>query len=416
MSHVSHQAATSPQLKRGLALPHVVLYGLGVTIGAGIYVLVGPAAAQAGVHAPFAFILAALVMAPTALSLAELTSRFPVSAGEAAFVREGLQSPGLSLLVGFGVVAVGVISAAAISLGSAGYIRSFLDLPNGTLIPLVVLAMGAIAAWGIVESVSLAALMTVIEIGGLLLIVATGLWHDPGLVARIPEIVPTTFAPVVWSGIIASSLLAFFAFIGFEGIVNIAEEAKDPLRTLPRGIFLTLGIATLLYLLVSAIAIFTVGPEELAQSEAPLGTVFGHVTGAPPQILAAIAIVATLNGIVIQMIMASRVIYGLAVQGSLPPWLARVSPTTQTPLVATGLVMATVLVLALGFPLDGLAEMTSRVTLVIFTLTNLSLVFLKWRGQAAAAASFVVPMAVPIAGTIICAGFLAGDILSRLAG
>src|SRR5688572_11013446 len=158
-------------LKRSLGLPLTVLYGLGVTIGAGIYVLVGATAARSGFQAPLAFVIAALVMAPSAATFAELASRLPTSAGEAAYVKEGFQSDRLALFVGLLVAAIGIVSAAAIARGSAGYIREFLDWPFDVIVLLVILLMGAVAAWGIVESVAFAGAMTLIEIGGLLVII-----------------------------------------------------------------------------------------------------------------------------------------------------------------------------------------------------------------------------------------------------
>ena len=164
-------ARQPPGLKRVLGLTLVVLYGLGVTIGAGIYVLIGATAGQAGIYAPVSFCIAALVMAPTAASCAELSSRMPVSAGEAAYVREGLNSRGLALAVGLLVVTAGVVSAATVAIGAAGYISVFIGAPDDLIITLVVLAMGLAAAWGILESVFLAGVLTLIEIGGLALIV-----------------------------------------------------------------------------------------------------------------------------------------------------------------------------------------------------------------------------------------------------
>ncbi len=158
--------AQKPGLVRSLSLPLAVLFGLGVTIGAGIYVLIGATAGRAGMHAPLAFLIAALVMAPTAASFAELASRLPVSAGEAAYVGAGFRSEFLARGVGLMVIAVGIISAAAIAKGSAGYIREFVTLPAAAITAIVILAMGAVAAWGILLSVSVAALMTLIEIGG----------------------------------------------------------------------------------------------------------------------------------------------------------------------------------------------------------------------------------------------------------
>ena len=394
------------RLTRALTLPLVVLYGLGVTIGAGIYVLIGAAAGAAGSAAPLAFVLAALVMAPSGLSFAELAQRMPVSAGEAAYAAAAFRSRLLTLAVGLMVAVIGIVSASAISLGAVGYIRVFLDWPHAVLTPLVVLAMGAVAAWGIRESVSLAAVMTLIEIGGLVIVILAGLIWGSGA----DTIVATEAAGTIPAGgLFTASLLAFFAFVGFESIVNVAEEVKDPLRTVPRAIFLTLVVATALYVLVTLAALRTVSPGELAGSEAPLALVFSRATGGSPAFLGAIAIIATLNGIVVQFIMASRVLYGLADRGEMPALLARVSPVTHTPLVATGLVVALAFGLAASFPIAGLAEWTSRLTLLVFGIVNAALLVLKWRSEPSPEGAMNLPIAVPAAGTVVSAGFLLAE-------
>jgi amino acid transporter len=395
-----------PGLRRTLSLWHVVLYGLGVTIGAGIYVLIGDAAGYAGMHAPFAFVIAAIVMAPTALSLAELATRYPVSAGEAAFVGAAFERKALSVLVGMLVIGVGVVSAAAIALGSVGYIRVFLDLPNSVLLTAVVFGMAIVAAWGIEESVTLAAAMTIVEIGGLLIVVIASLIARPDSLPAIADTLTPELDGTVWLGILSAGLIAFFAFIGFEGIVNVAEEVKDPTVTLRHAIYLTLGISTFLYLLVASVSVVIVPPAELGRSEAPLALVFERATGASPRWLSAIAIIATLNGVIVQMIMASRVIYGLADQGHLPQVLARVSPATATPLVATSLVAVAVYILAMFLPLAALAEWTSRITLIVFALVNAALVRIKLRGDPAPPGVIAQPIAVPAVGALICVAFL----------
>ena len=398
-----------PGLKRVLGLTLVVLYGLGVTIGAGIYVLIGATAGQAGIYAPVSFCIAALVMAPTAASFAELSTRMPVSAGEAAYVREGLNSRGLALIVGLLVVTAGVVSAAAVAIGAAGYISVFIEAPDGLIISLVVLAMGLAAAWGILESVFLAGVLTLIEIGGLAVIVVAGIGNDPSIVLRFGEVVPGSFDPLIWSGVFSAGLLAFFAFIGFEDLVNIAEEVKEPLKVLPWAIFLTLVLSTLIYVSVVSIAVLSVPLEGLAASKAPLGYVYERVTGGSSLVISAIAVVATLNGIIVQMIMASRVLYGLSAQGDLPGILSQISPATRTPLIATALVAAIILVLSLAFPIEGLAEMTSRVTLTIFSLVNLALLRLKLREDAPPEDIFTVGLWVPVAGLSASLLLLAHD-------
>ncbi|MGE0767464.1 MAG: APC family permease [Hyphomicrobiaceae bacterium] len=402
--------AAKPALSRSLNLTLAVLFGLGVTVGAGIYVLIGATASRAGIHAPLAFLVAAIVMAPTAASFAELATRWPVSAGEAAFVREGFGSDRLALIVGFMVAAVGVISAAAIARGSSGYIRDFVDLPTPIVTVGVVLLMGGIAARGILESVTVASIMTLIEIGGLLVIVIAGAIAVPDIGSRAPELWSGLSDTGVLTAMLSTSLLAFFAFIGFEGLANIAEEVIEPQRNLPRAIFLTLAISTLLYMSVVWVTVISVPHDELGTAQAPLSLVFRRLTGASPSAISAIAIVATANGIIVQMVMASRVIYGLADRGMLPAALARIHPTTSSPIVAAALVVGLVLCLAVVFPLESLAELTSILTLLIFASVNAALVNIKYRGISGPAGGFVVPIIVPIAGVLLCLGLGAAAI------
>lgn len=397
-------------LVRSLNLPLAILFGLGVTVGAGIYVLIGATAGRAGMHAPIAFLLAALVMAPTAASFAEFSSRMPVSAGEAAYVGAGFGSTRLARLVGLMVIVVGIISAAAIAKGSAGYVREFVDLPALFIVALVVTMMGAVAAWGILQSVLLASAMTVIEVAGLVAVVFFGVVKTPDFLARLPEVTAGLGQSAAVAGIISASMLAFFAFIGFEGLANIAEEVKDPQRNLPRAIFITLALSTLFYITVVWIALISVPRDELAAASAPLSLVFQRVTGASPAAISGIAIVATINGIIALIVMASRVIYGMADRQMLPAVLAGVNSYTRTPVNATVLVTAAVLILSIAFPLESLAEATSLLTLVIFALVNAALVRLKRRTGLAPAGCFTVPMAVPIAGCLLCLTLLLGGL------
>ncbi|MGH6814402.1 MAG: APC family permease, partial [Hyphomicrobiaceae bacterium] len=405
---------SSPPLKRSLTLVHAVLYGLGVTIGAGIYVLIGAAAARAGMHAPLAFVLAALTMGSTAASFAELGSRMPVAAGEAAYVRAALNSDRLAVAVGILVVAIAVVSAAAITAGSAGYIAVFLKLPDRIIIAGVALAMGAIAAWGIKESVVFAGLMTIIEVGGLLVLIGAGILYEPALITRLPETIPPLGSVGALTGILSATLLAVFAFVGFEGLVNIAEELEDPQRTLPRAIFLTLALTTLFYVLVVWVALVAVPPRELAASQAPLALVFQRLTGLSPAVMSLIAIVATLNGIIVQIVLAARVLYGLGRQGNLPKTLARVNPLTRTPLVATALTTGCVLLFALLLPLERLADLTSRLTLVVFALVNAALIVIKRREIETPGGFYVAPRWMPWAGLASCLVFLTIDHVAML--
>ena len=303
-------------LRRRLGLPLLVLYGTGITVGAGIYVLIGAVAGYAGVYAPWSFVLAAAAMAFTVASYAELSTRFPVSAGEAAYVKAAFQSRLLARLTGLLTIAIGVVCSSAVAVGSAGYIQQFIDLPQGVIVVAVIVMLGAVASWGILESVLLASVFTLIEVGGLLAIIVAAAHADLPILSPLVQPLPLEAATL--SGIAFASLLAFFAFVGFEDLANVVEEAKVPHRDIPRAMVLTLLISTILYVAVVGIAISAVPAHLLASSPAPLSLVFRQVAGVSPATISAIAIVATLNTILAQMTMAARVIYGMARQGDLP--------------------------------------------------------------------------------------------------
>ncbi|POR50346.1 APC family permease [Bosea psychrotolerans] len=400
-------------LLRTLTLAHAVLYGLGVTIGAGIYVLVGTAAGRSGMHAPLAFLGAALVMAFTAATFAELGTRMPVSASEAAYVETAFKRRWLSLAVGLLVVATATISAATISVGSAGYVAIFLDWPAPWIITGVVLAMGLIACLATVQSVTFAGIMTLIEVGGLLLIIVAGLGSGSKLLTRLPEAWPGFDDMSAWVGLSSTTLIAVFAFIGFEHIVNVAEEMKEPRRTLPRALFLTLGLTALIYAVVVWVAVVAVPPQELALSSAPLALVFERQTGLPLVTMSAIAVVATLNGIIVHMIMIARVVYGMAEQGNLPRALTKLNTTTGTPLLATALGVSAILVLSLSVPLAGLADFTSRFTLIIFAIVNIALIRIKRQEGEPPPDIFLCPGWVPFAGLGTSLLLLLFDLMAR---
>lgn len=398
-------------LRRTLGLPMLVLYGLGVTIGAGIYVLVGEAVGRAGIYAPAAFFLSAVVMGFTAGSFVELSGRVPQAAAEAVYVERAFKRPWLTVVVGMAVLIDAMIAAAAISLGAAGYLGVLVPLAESVLVAGVVVSMATLAAWGIRESVGVAAVMTIVEVLGLMAIVGAGLWADPGMLKDLPEAIPHPTDTLALSGVFAASLLAFFAFIGFDDIVNLVEEAKDPLWALPRAIWITLGLVTLIYVLVSFVAVQAVPLAELAASTAPVSLLFERLTGIGPLWITLIAIMATMNGVVIILIMAARVAYGLAREGRLPGWLGEVSSRTRTPLNATVVVALVVLVMALFAPLHLLAEATSAIMLAIFVMVNLALIWLKLWGDPPPQGGMTVPLFVPVLGVVTCLVLLIGPLV-----
>ncbi|MEN8174309.1 MAG: amino acid permease [Pseudomonadota bacterium] len=402
-----------PTLRRSLSLPLLVLYGLGTTIGAGIYALTGEVARNAGLFAPGAFLLASLLATFTAFSFAEMSSRFPRSAGEAIYVMKGLRAAHLGHAVGFLVALAGCVSGATIVHGFLGYLATFTALPDPLVIAVLVLLLGLIAVWGITESVMLAALFTLVEIGGLLFVMVSAR-DSLLLLPDYPARLANEWSIATLTGILGASLVAFYAFLGFEDMVNVAEEVKRVRRTLPLAIILTLGVTAVLYVLLALVAILTVPVDELGASPAPLALVYERATGRHAGIISTIALFAMVNGALIQVIMASRVLYGLARVGALPPWLGGINRRTRTPLRATAAVTGLMMVLALWFPLARLAELTSTLTLVVFSLVNLALWVLKGR-EPAANGTFRVPRWIPFTGFVVSTCYVVYGIV-RLSG
>ena len=386
------------ELKRTIGLPLLLFFGLGNILGAGIYVLIGKVAGEAAMYTPIAFLIAAVVAGFSAFSYSELSARYPLSAGEAIYIEEGFHITALSRLTGLLIALAGMVSAATISRGVYGYFQYFIELPEVFVVAGIILLLGLLAIWGISQSVTAAALLTVVEIGGLLLII----WAGSDYLHDIPEQMDSLLPPmqfITWSGILLGTFLAFFAFIGFEDMVNIAEEVKDPKRTLPMGILLALFIATIIYTLVSLIAVLALDQNTLANSDAPLADILASTSDINPKIISIIGIFAILNGALIQIIMASRIFYGMANKGWLWKGLAVVSDKTQTPVRATWLIIIIIMSLALWFPLESLARATSYLVLIVFTLVNAALLSIK-RTHPPVEGVPQIPIWVPVAGFI----------------
>jgi len=251
------------------------------------------------------------------------------------------------------------------------------------------------------ESVGIAGFLTLVEIAGLFFVIYYGFKIKPDLLQEWGSLIPP-FELSAWAGISAAGLLAFFAFIGFEDLANIAEEVKDPRRSLPKAIILTILIATAIYLAVVSVVVLTVPMDRLSASASPLALLFEQADARTRASFNLIAAVATINGVLIQMIMSSRVLYGLAAKGQLPERLAYVSPKTHTPVYATILVVSLILILALFLPIARLAEMTSQITLTVFSFVNLALIVFKARNKSRDEDVFTVPMAIPVIGFVTC--------------
>ncbi|MCI4661634.1 MAG: APC family permease [Neomegalonema sp.] len=403
------QAGKDDRLARRLGIGLLTFYGVGVMVGAGIYVLVGEVAGLAGDDAPWAFLLAGLAAALTAASYAELSARIPEAGGEAAYALAAYRSQMLSVCVGFGVAAVGLLSAGAVLQGGIGYLRALVPLP----VPLLVLVVGGIltlaAIWGVVESMRFAAVLTVIEVLGLLVILAVAFWAEPRVLA-IPA-APTPQAEALpWSGLAAAVFLAFFAFIGFEDMVNMAEETREPARAMPIAIALAFVIVLSLYILVTIACLRMVAPHELAASDRPLALVFERATGSEANFIAAIGVSAALNGVLAQIVMAARVLYGLGRRVPSLAWAHKISPRFRTPMRASVICGAIVIAMALFLPLSALASATSFILILVFIVMNGALLVFKRRTKPPQGAPDL-PIFIPVLGIVASGAVLIGALV-----
>lgn len=402
--------STKTNLKRSLSLPLVALYGLGNILGAGIYVLVGKVAGFAGTSTALAFFIAMTTAAFTAFSYMELAGRYPVTASVSVYLHKAFGRRWLSVAIGLAMVVSGITSAAALSLGFAGYLNSFVNIPTVMGAVGLIVILGLIALKGISESAKTAAILTALEVAGLLLIIwfgreAFGQVKFENLVAIDPK--------VGASGVIAGAFLAFYAFIGFEDMVNVAEETKNPRRTMPAAILLALAASTILYLLVVVVSTTIVSPSALANSKAPLILVFEKTGAGNTAVLGLIGMVAAINGVIVQIIMGSRIIYGLARQGWLRKEFAKVHETNKTPYTATLVVLAAMIAGTVLLPLVSLAQLTSLLVLSIFALVNISLIRIKQR-LPTHKGYINVPAAVPYTGSVLCLATIGYQLYSWL--
>ncbi len=359
-------------LARKLGLGLVCFYGLGTILGAGIYVLVGKVSAAAGLYAPMAFAVAAFISFFTALSYARMVAIYPDCSGPVKYVLEAFGIKSLSALVGWLIVMTGVVSAATIANGFVGYLNVFIEMQAWLAILLLVIILTIIAIWGIAESMWISAAMTIIEIAGLLFViyVARDALLEPPLPVQDYFIIDSFSAMF---GVFAGAFIAFYAFIGFEDMVNVVEEVKNPGFNLPVGIFIVIVVSSLLYILIAIIAVASLSIEQLAETDAPLALLLQGKSELSSKAIAIISLFAIVNGALIQIIMGSRVLYGMSRGGMAPGIMSEVHSKTRTPIKTTLIVSALVLLFALWLPLVTLAKLTSFIILTIFFLVNLSL-------------------------------------------
>ena len=360
----------APGLRRVLGLTEVTAGGIGIIIGAGIYVLLGAATAQAGASVWMSFVLAAVLSLLTGLSYAELSSMFPSAAGEYEYTRQAMPE-WVAFVVGWMMIVGLVVAAATVSLGFGRYVGHFVEMsPRVAAVALLAL-VPLVAITGIKQSARLTVLMSAVQVGGLLLTIGIGLPH-------LGEV--NLLAGRGTSGVLGAAALVFFAFIGFDEVITLAEETRDPTRTVPRALLLALGLSTLLYLAVAVAAVSVLGPQALAASPRPLADVMAHDLGrASAGVVAAIAMVSTANVTLLAVTAASRVIYGMAARAALPVRLARVHPHRQTPVHAIVVVAAVAAAFAALGDLTLIAAVTDFAVYLVFLAVNGAVVVLRRR-------------------------------------
>ncbi len=361
------------ELKRHMGLFQLTMYGVGLTLGAGIYVLIGEAAGFAGNSMWISFGLAAIVAVFAGLSYAELATIFPKAAAEYIFVKNAFKSEFIGFIVGWLTAITSMIVAATVALGFGGYFAQFLDIPITISAILLLGALSLVSFIGIKQSAWMNTIFALVTIAGLGIIIFLG------FTLEATEPVDYFDAPNGMTGIILGFILIFFAFIGFEDMVNVAEEVKKPKKTLPRAIILSILITAIIYILVSLSSVRILNWEELSQSDAPLADLATRGLGSEGGFtLSVIALFATASTVLITLVAGARILYGMAKAGSLPPILGRVYSRTGTPWVAVIGIFVTSVAFALVGDIVIVANIVVFAIVITFAMVNLSVILLRY--------------------------------------
>jgi APA family basic amino acid/polyamine antiporter len=395
-------------LRPTLGVAGLAMFGVGNMLGAGIYGLVGKAAGVMGSAVWLSFLASVVAAGCTGLTYASLGSRFPRAGGAAYIVRRTFGRALPAYIIGLTVAMSGLVSMAAGSHVFASYfVRLAPDIPAPAVIAVYVLALAAINAFGMRQSSWLNMMCTVVEAAGLLLVIAVGLryWGSVDYFDATTASNPGgAISPAL---VLSGAALTFYAFIGFEDVLNVAEEVNNPRRTIPIALIIALTVTMLIYIAVAVSAVSVVPAPELAAAEGPLAHVVQRAApGIWPALLPVIALFAVANTGLLNYIMSSRMAYGMARDGLLPSIIGRLHPTRRTPQVAIVLLGAIVLGLAAPFTLTALAQVTSLLLLTSFIVMNACMIVLK-RRPAEPRGAFEVPTVVPLAGIVVSAVVIA---------
>src|SRR5215207_5028811 len=405
---VSH-ATEHPELKRGIGPWLLFFFVLGDIVGAGIYALVGEVGAVVGGAIWAAFLFSFILAIFTAASYAELVTKYPRAGGAATYVNSAFRMPFVSFMVAFAVMAAGITSACTLTLAFSGdYLSQFVGIPSIIAAVLFMIALGLINFYGISESVRINVVLTCVEIFGLLLIILIGMvtlgagTGDPGRAFEFKE------GANVLVALLGGTVLAFYALIGFDDSVNVAEETRHPSRNYPRAIFGGLLVAGVIYLLVTFTASMVVPTAALAESSGPLIEVVerGELS-VPTKLFAAIALLAVSNGALINLIMASRITYGMADQGVLPGVFARVHEGRRTPWVAILFVTTIALIMLISLGVDALDTLSSTtVVLLLLAFIMVNSAVLALRSDRVEHEHFRTPTVFPVLGIVVSLALL----------
>jgi basic amino acid/polyamine antiporter, APA family len=361
------------ELKRGMGLFHLTMYGVGLILGAGIYVLIGEAAGLAGDSVWIAFVLGSIVALFAGLSYAELSSIFPKAAAEYIFVKNAFKNNFFAFIIGWLTVITSMIMAATVALGFGGYFAEFLNIPIIISAIILIGILSLVNFIGIRESSWANTIFTIIEVSGLILIIIIGFTISE------PEPVNYFESPTGLTGIIIAFVLIFFAFIGFEDMANVAEEVRNPKKVIPRAIILSVIISGIIYVLVSLAVVRVINWEDLSLSAAPLADVAKRGLGTQGHIIfSGIALFAITNTVLITLVAGSRIIYGMAREKSFPDILAKVHSKTKTPWIAIIVIM----LISIGFSFIGdiviVANITVFAVVITFAVVNLVVIVLRY--------------------------------------
>ena len=361
------------ELKRHMGLFHLTMYGVGLILGAGIYVLIGEATAFAGNSVWISFLFGIIIAMFAGLSYAELTALFPKAAAEYTFVKHAFKNNFLAFIIGWLTAITSMITAATVSLGFGGYLAQFVNLPITISAVLLIGGLSIVNFIGIKESTWANTIFAIVTAGGLVLIIFLGMTYET------TESIDYFEIPHGTTGIILAFVLIFFAFIGFEDMANVAEEVKRPKKTIPRAIILSVVITGIIYILVSLSVVRVINWEELGQSAAPLAAIAERSLGIGGSItLSAIALFATASTVLITLVAGSRILYGMAHNKSLPLSLGKIHSKTKTPWIA----VIGILITSIAFTLIGdiviVANITVFAVVITFAMINLSVIVLRY--------------------------------------